>query len=204
MHRGLLLGTGPIVDPGYWGKLCIPLHNLTDEDHRILQHEGLIWIEFTKTSLTGVTSSGNLPFRRSEGYWCIKDLILKAATPAGAEGGKVIPIRSSIPSMTKVAEEFAKGAESRAEGAERRAQEAATSAESMRRLVFGLGAVGVLAIAIGMLALVVNFFSSIQSAHSLVEQRINKLEEKIDSYDLLGISRRIQDMTKEDNEPLTQ
>ena len=51
VHRGLLLGTGPLVDPGYWGKLCIPLHNLTDEDYLIPRTEGLIWIEFTKTSL---------------------------------------------------------------------------------------------------------------------------------------------------------
>ena len=67
VHRGLLLGTGPLVDPGYWGKLCIPLHNLTDEDYRIPKEEGLIWIEFTKTSprtgegdsLTGRNSSGS-------------------------------------------------------------------------------------------------------------------------------------------------
>lgn len=51
VHRGLLLGTGPLVDPGYWGKLCVPLHNLTDEDHFISLDEGLIWLEFTKISL---------------------------------------------------------------------------------------------------------------------------------------------------------
>ncbi len=50
VHRGLLLGTGPLVDPRFEGNLLIPLHNLTDQDYEISQDEGLIWIEFTKTS----------------------------------------------------------------------------------------------------------------------------------------------------------
>lgn len=50
VHRGLLLGTGPLVDPGFVGKLVIPLHNLTDRDWPINGGEGLIWIEFTKLS----------------------------------------------------------------------------------------------------------------------------------------------------------
>ena len=50
VHRGLLLGAGPLVDPGFVGKLVIPLHNLTDRDWPIKGGEGLIWIEFTKLS----------------------------------------------------------------------------------------------------------------------------------------------------------
>jgi deoxycytidine triphosphate deaminase len=33
VHKGLLLGTGPLVDPGFEGKLLIPLHNLTSNDY---------------------------------------------------------------------------------------------------------------------------------------------------------------------------
>ena len=50
MHRGLLLGTGPLVDPGFHGRLLIPLHNLTSDEYTIRGDEGLIWMEFTKTS----------------------------------------------------------------------------------------------------------------------------------------------------------
>lgn len=50
VHRGLLLGTGPLVDPGFVGRLLIPLHNLTSEDYVIKGGEGLIWVEFTKLS----------------------------------------------------------------------------------------------------------------------------------------------------------
>lgn len=50
VHRGLLLGTGPLVDPGFAGQLFIPLHNLTSESYSIKGGEGLIWVEFTKIS----------------------------------------------------------------------------------------------------------------------------------------------------------
>lgn len=49
VHRGLLLGTGPIVDPGFRGRLLIPLHNLTSTPYTIAEGEKIIWIEFTKT-----------------------------------------------------------------------------------------------------------------------------------------------------------
>lgn len=49
VHRGLLLGTGPIVDPGFRGRLLIPLHNLTSQPLTISQGEKIVWIEFTKT-----------------------------------------------------------------------------------------------------------------------------------------------------------
>lgn len=48
VHRGLLLGTGPIVDPGFCGHLLIPLHNLTSNRYSFRQGEGFTWFEFTK------------------------------------------------------------------------------------------------------------------------------------------------------------
>ena len=48
VYRGLLLGTGPIIDPGYQGKLSIPLHNLTTNSYEFLGGDALISIEFTK------------------------------------------------------------------------------------------------------------------------------------------------------------
>jgi len=50
VHSGILLGTGPLVDPGFEGTLLIPLHNLTNNDYALKGGEGLIWVEFTKTS----------------------------------------------------------------------------------------------------------------------------------------------------------
>lgn len=165
VHRGLLLGTGPIVDPGYWGKLCIPLHNLTDEDYRIPHEEGLIWIEFTKTSLKGTAASGNFPFRRREGYWNIKDLIYKAANPIGPEGGRTVAIRSSIPSMTKEAEERAKRAEA--------------SAGEVRDWVQTFGILGSVALLLSMTGLGLAFYSNIQSAYNSIVPRVDNLQRDV-------------------------
>lgn len=51
VYKGLLLGTGPIVDPGFVGKLYIPLHNLTTNKYCIKKGADLISIEFTKLSI---------------------------------------------------------------------------------------------------------------------------------------------------------
>lgn len=50
VHRGLLLGTGPLINPGFCGTLMIPLHNMTDNDYSIQEGEPLIGVEFTKIS----------------------------------------------------------------------------------------------------------------------------------------------------------
>lgn len=50
VYRGLLLGTGPLVDPGFNGKIYIPLHNMTSNKFEFEFDEALIWMEFTKTS----------------------------------------------------------------------------------------------------------------------------------------------------------
>lgn len=48
VYKGLLLGTGPLIDPGYQGRLSIPLHNFTTNPYRFSGGERLIWVEFTK------------------------------------------------------------------------------------------------------------------------------------------------------------
>jgi deoxycytidine triphosphate deaminase len=48
IHRGILLGTGPLVDPGFDGTLAVPLHNLTMNDYVLRGGDDIIWFEFTK------------------------------------------------------------------------------------------------------------------------------------------------------------
>lgn len=105
VHRGLLLGTGPLIDPGFWGKLCIPLHNLTDEDYEIPRDEGLIWIEFTKTTLSSDKTDkarppqGGATEPRKE-HWDIEKFLHKAADQYR---GHKVPIKSSLPTMFEAA-----------------------------------------------------------------------------------------------------
>lgn len=51
VYKGLLLGTGPIVDPGFVGRLYIPLHNFTSNTYIIRKNADLISVEFTKLSI---------------------------------------------------------------------------------------------------------------------------------------------------------
>ena len=50
VYKGLLLGTGPLVDPGFVGKLSIPLHNLTANTYIFRHGDKMITMEFTKLS----------------------------------------------------------------------------------------------------------------------------------------------------------
>jgi deoxycytidine triphosphate deaminase len=50
VYRGLLVGTGPLVDPGFRGRLSIPLHNLTAYSCPIPSGDAVLWMEFTKIS----------------------------------------------------------------------------------------------------------------------------------------------------------
>jgi len=53
VYKGLLLGTGPIIDPDFVGKINIPLHNFTTNEYVIKKGAELISIEFTKLSIKG-------------------------------------------------------------------------------------------------------------------------------------------------------
>lgn len=48
IYRGLLLGTGPQVDPGFRGVLSCPLHNISDNPIRIRFGEQFAKIDFEK------------------------------------------------------------------------------------------------------------------------------------------------------------
>lgn len=139
IYRGLLLGTGPLIDPGFTGKMSVPLHNLTNNDYTLVGGEDLIWMEFTKIS-DHKRWCGTGPFATQEGLYhpfpadkSLRDVefYLRKADPHR-------PIRSSIPEVVKQAT--------------MQAQEARDTV----RFVAGLSILGVLAIGTTM----ISYFSS--------------------------------------------
>jgi deoxycytidine triphosphate deaminase len=83
IHRGLLLGTGPLIDPGFDGRLAVPLHNLTMNDYVLRGGDDLIWIEFTKInidkkSLKGSVIDDYVPFEPEKNIRDINDYLHKA------------------------------------------------------------------------------------------------------------------------------
>lgn len=140
VHRGLLLGTGPLIDPGYWGKLCIPLHNLTDEDYYIPADEGLIWIEFTKT--TKIEERIGRPPLGKE-FQEIRGFLEKASQLLDTPSKKV-GIRSSIPSALVDS----------ATSAEKAAESAQKAKVAIQRIGWG----GIVAAVIALIALVIPLY----------------------------------------------
>jgi hypothetical protein len=98
IYKGLLLGTGPLVDPGFRGRLSIPLHNLTINDYTLLGGDGLIWMEFTKLSPNDRIERPRRPHRRAGTFVEFEpeklDLNLTQYLQKAAAG---FPVRSSIP-----------------------------------------------------------------------------------------------------------
>ena len=149
VHRGLLLGTGPLVDPGFHGNLLVPLHNLTSEEYTIRGDEGLIWMEFTKTSHCATEA----PVMDAPDEQL--DAIEKRKNDQPPEyyfdrASKNRPIQSSIPLVVAGAEKLAKSASS-----------AAKRAERTNRIFVGAG---ILAIA----GTMVGLFSLVTATHNLI------------------------------------
>jgi deoxycytidine triphosphate deaminase len=140
VHRGILLGTGPLVDPGFEGNLLIPLHNLTTNDYIFMVGEGLIWVEFTKLSENSKwtdceTGHGRVgtyrEFPEDKKNKDPKYYFGKASMGKG--------IRSSIPDAMQATAEEAKKASTAAEAAKK----------SAKRFTFW-GAVGVILAIMGL------------------------------------------------------
>lgn len=195
VHRGLLLGTGPLVDPGFWGKLCIPIHNLTSEDYRIPKDEGLIWLEFTRTTapITG-DPSGEPPFKGRQ-FWVIKEYLDKAQRQFDLfpEQPKV-PISSSLPKMFVDATEASKEAKISAQKAEKESEKSASWA---KRLTLGGGLALVLAV-VAVLSLVISIWSWTTTTKVTLNElvpRVNKIEHDFDVH-----GQTIQTSAKTDGE----
>ena len=168
VHRGLLLGTGPLVDPGYGMQILIPLHNLTDSDYHISTDEGLIWIEFTKTStlLEGETAPltptplamlPNGPKLPSNTQKTFEEHLFKAS------GG--FPIRSSLPTALKEAKDTAEAADRRS------------------KLLQGIGILALVSFVIALVSVfmsILTLLTNTQTQLRTLTEKVAKLEEKAD------------------------
>ncbi len=146
VHKGLLLGTGPVVDPGFQGRLFIPIHNLTTNTYNLRAEEVFIWVEVTKMSKfdNNITKP---PYK-------MKNLLSYTANDYFNSTNNLNPIVSSIPDAMEKANKNSEKALSRT-----------------TRLQWG-ATIGIVAIVIACLALVVTI---IQPTISLVDTYSNKL-----------------------------
>ena len=153
VYKGLLLGTGPLVDPGYVGKLNIPLHNLTAENYEFEAGTGLIWVEFTKLNRHALWDNSYAPSLRQRGQYVFfeqrktaarkpdVDSFLRDAVAVGQQP------RSSLPDVVQQTKQIADEALATANSA---SETTANTHARLRRLGL-LSAVGAIFAAVGII-----------------------------------------------------
>lgn len=168
VHRGLLLGTGPLVDPGFEGHLLIPLHNLTTNDYVFKVGEGLIWVEFTKISDNKRWINDKNEIERKGRYIEFpKDKKNKGAEFYFDKAAPGISVRSSIPDAMKKTAEDARDAKNSAKILEKRSL----------KITVGGGAL----IALAVVAIAVSIYLGFQPILQMVQESIAYVQDKEDS-----------------------
>ena len=166
VHQGLLLGTGPLVDPGFCGRLLVPLHNLTANKYTLLYGKGFIWVEFTKLSPNERWKS-KAALKRTGKYieFPKEKKFIEANTYFDrANGGN--SIISSIPGAMRDAKEEAIGAAKSAKNAE----QSASKASKRTDWSIGLGILAVLiTVLFGGLTLIQLFQNTVDSKTKATE-----------------------------------
>jgi hypothetical protein len=156
VHRGLLLGTGPLVDPGFHGDLLVPLHNLTSDPYTIRGDEGLIWMEFTKTS----HEATRVQLRDAPKDKLVPTQERKSNQPPEYyfdRASKNRPIRSSIPVVVADANKLAQSA-----------SDAANRAERTNRIFVGAGLLAIAGIIVSLFSVFSGVNANVVAAHNLI------------------------------------
>lgn len=181
-YKGLLLGTGPIVDPGFQGNLFIPLHNLTGNKYTIKKGAPLIRVEFTKLSHHADWKSGKANLfppikpitKETPQNASFSQFIEEALRDTGkglfyASGG-ADSVRSSIPEIIAVsankAEEAQVSAKNAADEAQKSANAAAKMSVEVKKKMQKWSIAGSI---IGVITLIITVIGILHSSYSLIQ-----------------------------------
>ena len=169
VHKGLLLGTGPMVHPGFIGKLLIPLHNLTDNDYVVECGDPLILVEFTK--LSGNSYWGNaVTMSEME----LQGHLERHERPEFLIKGKTIPQHSAYEYLNKADVFVKRGVQSAFKGALDRTEYAASTAreetERLKRFFTWAGLASGFVILVSVGALIISIGALIYQGYSLMGQ----------------------------------
>lgn len=176
VHKGLLLGTGPVVDPGFIGHLVVPLHNLTRNTYTMKAGQELIWAEFTKTSMMpawtdskGVSTelaplSDYVAFDKRKSDHEMAWYINKATRPLVPGGEPADFPANSIPDRMADAQSVAQQARDDATASGKEAASARKAVDMLRNV----GLVALAALALGVGTLLVATYDLVRSTQSMV------------------------------------
>lgn len=212
VHKGLLLGTGPVVDPGFIGHLVVPLHNLTRNTYVMRADQELIWAEFTKTSLLpqwregglslegGAPLSDHKPFDKAKSNHEMAYYISKATKAAGPNRATADFPTNSIPERMIESQQAVLEARHDAQIAKQEAETARKSVTTLRN--FGIGASIVLII--GLITLFVAMFQLVNATQSMVrDERGRAASQRIRQTEIDRAVLRAEVLLLEACEPVT-
>ena len=186
VHKGLLLGTGPIVHPGFFGNLLIPLHNLTDNDYMVRCDDSLIWVEYTKLS--------------SNSYWInaatmsdtdLQNTPNRSTRPEFLIAGKTIPQYDTDGYLEKAGVDLNRGVQSAFKGALNRTEEIAKRAQHS---VNWFKTIGI----ISSILLLIAIISAVWTGYSLVNDFIAMAHEENRNQIEINRTQQIEIMTNTD------
>lgn len=164
VHRGLLLGTGPLINPGFEGKLMIPIHNLTNNEYSIYKGDKLISVEFTKISQNP---------RWSLSVPCSEILPRPGKYSPNAMGSQDYSftdyLKDELPMGVATVESSLSGTLSQA-------RDSIENFKTLQNIAYGVAAgviVGIIAILISTWALISDANNNVSSANSSIKEKIN-------------------------------
>jgi deoxycytidine triphosphate deaminase len=187
VHQGLLLGTGPLIDPGFEGNILIPLHNLTSNEYTLKGGEGFIWVEFTKLNLIDAWRSERdcflragqyIPFPESKKWKDAQYYLGKAAFGRN--------IRSSIPDVIINSEVKAKESADNAAHAAKEAGDARKRADInfwVTVVTIVLAIIGIIYTMPQIMAIIDTNSKIINETNQELRMRIESLEKKVKYLD---------------------
>jgi deoxycytidine triphosphate deaminase len=197
IHRGLLLGTGPLVDPGFEGRLVIPLHNLTANEYRLRGGRGLVWLEFTKLSPNPRWHRRRVPGGRpgQEGEYHEFPPDKKNLPPlyylARAHPG---PIRSIVPNVVRQARDLAAAASQSADGAHRDATDAARQATQAQSTLRRYGFWGALGLIVALATVLLSVWMLLQDTNAVLEDTRREVQELKTGSQVADLQKRIAEL----------
>ena len=180
VHKGILLGTGPLVDPGFGGRILIPLHNLTDNSYTFRGGEGIIWVEFTKVSKNCYWLPGQEGIERpSKLVEFPSDKAIDDPNAYLNKAGAVGSVQSAFRGALDNAREAADRSRAAASDARAEAEAASNRAEEIDKNSRTIGFIGLIGVFVGIGAVVISALNiSGQVADRVYRQseRIHELE----------------------------
>lgn len=181
-YKGLLLGTGPIVDPGFEGNLFIPLHNLTGNEYVIKKGAPLIRVEFTKLSrhIEWKNKKKNLfpllnPITKSTPRNANFSKFFEAALLDSDDkkffiNGDATSVRSSIPDMIS-------SSAKQAEEARKNAKTAADTVEAIKKKIRNWSIIGVISVVLTVSAIIISVYTLICDANSRYDSMVQEIKD---------------------------